>query len=706
GRVVGRRWSDRTAVRPSPRTLRVSATAPAKATKAALVVETNGEARIDDALISARLTDTGPQISVDAQANGTTYGVDEQGRDIAYTVVAGGTGSNGRLVGIDVVTAEITLDIPIPGATGAWGAATAPDGTVYLGTYSNGHLYSYRAGDDAVTDLGQPVSGITYAYAVTAASDGSVYGGTYPTATVWKYTPGEGFTTLGPDPISPGQEYIRSIAIDEGLGLLYAGTGTTARIVAVPLDGRGEATQILPESYQTLPWTYNLVAAGGQVLARVTQGDHSDHLVHLEVSRAGDGSITTEVVKDLPDVSYPGASNIVDGAAYYTKTRKLFRYDLASRTETDLDVDTGIWARTWIVKRLADQEAYPGFTLVGTNSGGIVARYHLGTGRFETNQVDALPRVDTDLESMVCGPDGKVYTSGGFGGGIGIYTPMRADQQVSHSGQKGFFQAEGWTVLGDRIFQGVYPDARIQSFTPEEAASGVTPRLHCTVQGQDRPYGMLAVEGRIYAGTMPAYGGTAGALVVLDPALADGETDEVQVYENIVPNQSLVSLAYSRGKVLGGSLVWANYGTPPTEPEAKLLVFAPDTAQSRVLDLPVRGLRSITAMVVGPDGLVWMLAQNHLLAYDPDGDRWTHARNAFPDLEYGDDRIDAYDSQLVATPDGHAYGVIRGRLFRLDLASGAVTELYRGGISRIGVDGYGNVYTRYAGSRLLRYVPR
>ena len=86
------------------------------------------------------------------------------------------------------MTTEVTLDIPIPKAMGAWNATSTPDSTVYIGAYNyadpgvNGHLYSYTPGADQVVDLGEPVPGDGFLYGVTGAPDGSVYGGSFPPA--------------------------------------------------------------------------------------------------------------------------------------------------------------------------------------------------------------------------------------------------------------------------------------------------------------------------------------------------------------------------------------------------------------------------------------------------------------------------------------------------------------------------------------------
>ena len=63
----------------------------------------------------------------------------------------------------------------------------APDGSLYVGTYPNAHLYRYDPGAGTVTDLGQPIPGESVIYGLTADQNGNVYAGTYPTAHAFGY---------------------------------------------------------------------------------------------------------------------------------------------------------------------------------------------------------------------------------------------------------------------------------------------------------------------------------------------------------------------------------------------------------------------------------------------------------------------------------------------------------------------------------------
>src|SRR5262245_63845319 len=56
------------------------------------------------------------------------------------------TGSPAYLNAIDPANGASLLSAPLPGADGSYAVAAAPDGTIYAGTYNNGHLYRWRPG--------------------------------------------------------------------------------------------------------------------------------------------------------------------------------------------------------------------------------------------------------------------------------------------------------------------------------------------------------------------------------------------------------------------------------------------------------------------------------------------------------------------------------------------------------------------------------
>ena len=122
-----------------------------------------------------------------------------------------------------------------------WTAATAADGTIYLGTGHTGRLY--RAAPDGVTELLWTAPEIEI-FALAVAPNGDVYAGTSPSGKVYRVLPDGSASEF----FNPGQEYIWQLqfgAVTEGGGFggpdaLYVGTGPSGEVYRVEADGRGE----------------------------------------------------------------------------------------------------------------------------------------------------------------------------------------------------------------------------------------------------------------------------------------------------------------------------------------------------------------------------------------------------------------------------------------------------------------------------------
>jgi hypothetical protein len=277
--------------------VQVSASAPTGAVSAQVVLGTApvGVAYFDDVLMTPDLTDLGPLYTAPGLLQGTDFGVDPQGRNVAYSVVAGSETQEAQLIATDVETGALTLNLSLPDAY--WspsGLTVATDGRVYISGID--HFYQYTVGDPAVVDLGSPGAGYQRIFDPTPGPDGSVYAGSYSSGLLFTYKPGEGFSQIGDLPVYPGQQYVRSVGYDPALDLVYAGTGTEAHIVACPGDGDGSCTSILPAQYSSASWVYYLSAVDGLVFARITGGGYTNHLVVLSVTKDVGGEIVSSVV--------------------------------------------------------------------------------------------------------------------------------------------------------------------------------------------------------------------------------------------------------------------------------------------------------------------------------------------------------------------------------------------------------------------------
>src|SRR4051794_4622231 len=150
------------------------------------------------------------------------------------------TGSPAYLNAIDPATGDSLLSTALPGADGSYAVAAAPDGTIYAGTYNNGHLYRLKPGATTAEDLGRPLASETFILRITVDEQGNVYGGTYPHGRVFGYDHATG-AVRDYGTIKAGQGYVKSI--DYANGRLYTGSEPDAYFSEVDV-ATGAVTEI------------------------------------------------------------------------------------------------------------------------------------------------------------------------------------------------------------------------------------------------------------------------------------------------------------------------------------------------------------------------------------------------------------------------------------------------------------------------------
>ena len=120
-----------------------------------------------------------------------------------------------------------------------WASVVAPDGSVYLGTGHQGHVYKIGPGGESRLFWKAPEIEV---FALAVAEDGTVFAGTSPNGKIYRLS-AEGEAE---EFFDPGETYIWSLVIAErgaksggGGFTLYAGTGERGKIYRVEVDGPG-----------------------------------------------------------------------------------------------------------------------------------------------------------------------------------------------------------------------------------------------------------------------------------------------------------------------------------------------------------------------------------------------------------------------------------------------------------------------------------
>ena len=111
-------------------------------------------------------------------------------------------------------------------------------------------------------------------------------------------------------------------------------------------------------------------------------------------------------------------------------------------------------------------------------------------------------------------------------------------------------------VYHDNAMYGVYPKAYVHKYDQTRAPGNGNPSQFLQVDPgahQDRLIEAASGGGRIYFGSVSAYGVNGGAVTIIDPsAYAENKTG-VKVIRNVVQDQSVVGLAYKDGIIFGST---------------------------------------------------------------------------------------------------------------------------------------------------------
>lgn len=636
--------------------------------------------------ISGTFINLGTQVT-NAAVMSSIFDKDREGNDVIYTVVVG---RPGKLLVVDLKTSTVIKVFDLPGADGSWDMTRTKDGMIYIGSYPNGHVYQYNPDNDAVTDLGQVFEGQPFVWCLAAGKNKEIYGGTFNGGNVFKYEPGDKFIDVAGQ-VVPGEIYVRGIAYDENKDVIYAGIGSHAHLIKYDCK-TGIKTDILPEDYRYKEFAYHIKLRDGKLFVLVTPG--SEILVIDQETEKLEYVIPCMNSRTLSEKSP------YDNKIYYTFGEELYYYDIQAKEHGLLGIKLRGNAVAYEFIELKE-EGYPGYSLVVFISGGRILRYNLQNKNYSFSIVE-LPEQPSQIQSIRKGPDGKIYSNAYLVGGNASYDPETGEVVQF----KGIGQAEGITYVGDKMYFGVYTEAKIYEYdvthNVELEGENLNPKKLFSLHSyeQDRPFAMLGVEeeNKLFIGTVPDYGKLGGVF-----AIYDLNNKDLKVNRNIIENQSVISLAYIDGLVYGGSSIWGGLGSNPTEKEAKLFIWDIKSSKKIAEIVPVEGKKAISALMKGPDGNLWGFAEGTLFIFDVKSKKVCHKENKFP-IDYTGYGHLWRDVFIQIAPDGNIYGTAGTQFFRMDPESNEITILRDKEAILLTIDNQGNIYFAN-GSDLWKYIP-
>lgn len=554
---------------------------------------------------------------------GGTVGPGPHGEPVLWSA---SSGRPARLNALDPTTGKTLLSQPLEGAPGAYAVVATPDDTIYVGTYDTGSLYRRRPGPDSeVENLGRPLPSEHYIWRLAVDDEGRIFGCTYPGGRVFGYdTRTEEVRDYGQ--LLPGLQYVRSIAVWGHH--IYAGTQPDAHVIQIHKD-TGERREIaLPEEIGDGIGitTFDLNAYAGRLYARF--GAALNGRLGVYDIQAAKWTDVIDGVAGL-DVSEPRRH----GEVYFTRNNRLTAYNPRTRRLTPVapEIPGRVANNRGIGWCDLDKLGWPGISVVGLLWRGDLFRYNPITRRGEIIPTD-VPGEPVPILTLHAGASGKVY-AGGFLTGFAAIDPDTGETAANRFGQ-----IESIREIGEHVWIGGYPDSRLYRYDPAlpwsspeydpgppGSAENPLKIVDLKEHEQVRSRAMTDAGTRLAFGTMPDLTTLGGALVLVDKSTLD-----VTVHRPVVTDQSIVSLAYADGVIVGGTSIHGAYSVPaPTQTEARLFGWAESGLAFTVT--PVPGAEAIPALAVDAAGLVWGLADGQVFAFDVATRQVVHRMRLAPD---------------------------------------------------------------------------
>lgn len=642
--------------------------------------EPSGDFVLQDTTISTgKLTNLGPQVTM-ATIQSAAFLKDRSGKELLYTVVRG---KPAHLIGYELKTNKLVVDLPLDNMDGAWGVTVATDGSFYAGG-GGGHLYRYVPGSEKAEDLGLALGTETYIWDLVAGDNGAIYGASYPGCRVFSYSPRDGFSDVGKGPIVKDENYVRSLDYDKGTKKIYAGIASHAHLIE--LDTKtGKKTELLPEKYRDQEAVYDLrlikdLKDGDRLLATVTNIGKT-LIYNLK---------TNEIEHEVDQINVRATTkSLTNDNVYYGAGSDLFSWQLspAGQVPKKMVKAGAILALKW---NSADE-------LYIFNRNAQLIKYNIRTGK-SVSESFTIPPQPISINATAYGPDGRIWTSGYLTGSNAAYDPSTGKSEQ----YRGLAQTEGVTLQGPNIYFGIYPHGRLFVYDTQKPwnLGDKNPKMIGKVSGQSRFFAGVSVEdqNKMFFGSVPEYGLLGGALVEYDT-----KTEELVTYKDVLPKLSIVSLAYANGTIVGGTSVWGGLGIQPAIDEAKLFGWNPVEKKKVFEIVPVTGAKAITSLINGPDGNIWGIADGVLFIFNPVSQQILSRHVIYEVNEERKKNNVWHDADLLIHPSGQIYGTGGGQLFKIDPKTKAVSTILKPA-SRLSMDKQGRLYFS-RGSDLWQYIP-
>lgn len=514
-----------------------------------------------------------------------------------------------KLVEIDPRTGTALRDIEIgQKAIGSWGTKIAEDGTVWTASHTSGVLFYLPPGGSELQATERPTPTTSFIWQVDTDDQGRVYGGTFegwgdpkPPGRLFRFDPATQEMKVY-DAFADNAIYVRATAVVGDYA--YAGTGSEdGRLYRVHSEsGDTEEIPLPPEVAGTCNFVYELSNVGPLLFTHLKACGDVEAIGYVYDTRTGTWS------DPLPGFNNANVEASEDGRVWMTLDGELASYDPDTAEIARYGVMTAGSKATQVITDQNGQEVVVTMSYLGN-----MDRYTISTGEFTSGAVDGMPG-DTGLPAFASevGPDGRIYTSVAFGGGLAMYDPV-TETWESHGEWKR--ESESMVAHDGLMYIGTYPQARLWVYDPEKEFGPENPRLLTSLadHGQDRPWALTAVGDSIAIGTVADYGQTQGAL-----SFYDTTTGDVEVHKDLAIDQGYAAATSSGPVVFAGTTSKGGPGSAPASEPGHVIAYDTETETKLWDAVPVPDETGITSLVTTDDGRLFGIGFATAFELDPE----------------------------------------------------------------------------------------
>ncbi|WP_140398456.1 hypothetical protein [Brachybacterium massiliense] len=618
------------------------------------------------------------------QALSSAVGTAPDGVPRGYYVVEGNVTTNAEFTVMDLRTGETVLQTRVPhGISSQRTLAISPvDGTVYFATSEVSHAYRHTPGTDSVEHLGAFPTG-QRAWTAAVDADGTPWFGSYPGGRLYSLDPDSlEFTDHGV--ALAGEQYVRAIC--PAGDSMYIGTQQTGHLLRFDRS-TGAFTEIpMPDAHA--PTGIEKISLRGDLLFVGTDG--------IFVRDLSTDTWIDHIPGANPRVSPPDPTN--PDHVYLRTDGEIHRYDLATRELSGTARRPNAAPESWAWVQFEGES--PSLVLTYWNQGRTYSFNFVEGGG--TYQVPDLMGAGTNIVTIGAGPLGDIYAGGYLSPpGMGRYDPDQGEIELL----AGSGQVEGYGTYKDALVFGRYPQGSLwwyRTSEPWELNSNPPAPLEIG-DGQSRPQAFLeltSLADTVAVASVPDGGQHGGAITLWQP-----EEHSHQVFRNVVPDQTPVSLVEHDGLVIGGTSIQGGYGIDPVTSEAQLFGWDPVSGTTQWQIAPVPAAETIAGLLIDEDERLWGIA-NGSTVFEFDLREGRTVRTIVIDADHGPSRYGNTDRLML---DGaRLVGSAANRIFLLDRATEEVTTLYGGpeaspaeAIDELAQDRHGALYFTRAGTHLM-----